>query len=186
MSLAAKSGRRAISRQTIRKILPKIDDWSNYMDESYPRISEFGKDGLRNSSGKLLALYKYIKHILIPELEEQYQGIEGTQKGIKVMSRLCYDISALKDKICDDDKKNEKKKSSERLNLDYDRMLISTIFCRNGELHRKVTHDKVGLTEDPNGFHHDQNKTREYYNVAIDILPSDPQNSRMITRRYKE
>ena len=182
VSLAAKSGRREISRQTIRKILPKIDDW-NFMDDSYPRINELGRDGIRPSisSGKLLALYKYVKHIIIPELEERF-GIQGTQDGIKIMGRLCEDIAPLTEKINKQINANEKNNE----NFDYERMLLSTIFCRNGELHRKLTHDKFGLNKDPNKFFkEEQEPTKKFYIAAIVSLPKDPSEQRMITRRYK-
>ena len=72
VSLSAKSGRREIARQTIRKILPKIADW-NYKDESYFNNSLDLKE-MRTT--ELMAVYKYVKHIVIPELEEQ-QGLQA-------------------------------------------------------------------------------------------------------------
>ena len=180
VSLAAKSGRREISRQTIRKILPKIDEW-DYMNAPYPGLSDLlsrnpnDRDGIRGFA-KISALYKYIKHVIIPEQEDQHNCIEGTEKGIKVMGKLCDAVESL----CEE---RFRKKDS-----DLNRIL-STVYCRNGELHRKHIKERFVdiLSSDNEGawLKKEQLKPQNYYSTAIKLLPENPLKTRMITRRYK-
>ena len=110
--MAAKSGRPEISRQTIRKILPRIDHWNfgpngislgfiysydklqfekeDFNDIINPKISvdELLADGTgKFPLGKLDALYKYVKHLVIPKLERDHPK-EGIEKGINVIKLL--------------------------------------------------------------------------------------------------
>jgi len=174
MSLAAKSGRTEIARQTIKKILPNIDNW-NYVEMlSYPGLIENTQGrqvSLKISPPKIRALYKFVKHVAIPHLQVMPKSEE---RGIQIITRLCDDLKPLKNRLKD-------LRDRERMS-DDERIVIAMTYCRQAEMRRRTV-------PQPNQIPYLTKKVgeiKDLYMTAIDALnKKDIQSREFVKRRYK-
>ena len=150
VSLAAREGRVKIASETVKKILPGVENWDHRNNLVYNHMKKYS-----NSPSKLTVLYKHIKHNIIPN--------KSTED-----ARSLFDAFARQ--VLPFDRPNSASSGPGSNHVtDHERILYSRIYSRQAELNRKYLNGNIARKEF-NLYSDVQKQTITKYEQALQML----------------